>query len=94
MVDCYIADIQNNPIRTIQKSRDIAPRGASYLLTNVFLLYFCNDGQRTGETTLTLYTVMAEEHPPSPEREDILLSLGRLRVKPAMTVLGEDGSSV
>ena len=29
---------------------------------------------------------MAEEHPPSPVREDDTLLLGRLRVKPAMTV--------
>ncbi len=42
-----------------------------------------------GGTTLTPYTVMAEEHPPSPEREDVFLSLGRLRVKPAMTVPSE-----
>ena len=32
------------------------------------------------------FTVMAEEHPPSPEREDNNLSFRRLRVKPAMTV--------
>ena len=31
---------------------------------------------------------MAERHPPSPMREDGILSLGRLRVKPAMTVRG------
>ena len=36
---------------------------------------------------------MAEEHPPSPERRDVSLSLGRLRVKPAMTARG-DGSEV
>ena len=29
---------------------------------------------------------MAEQHPPSPVREDDNLSLGRLRVKPAMTI--------
>ena len=32
---------------------------------------------------------MTEEHPPSPMREDILFTLGRLWVKPAMTVRGE-----
>ena len=32
---------------------------------------------------------MAEEHPPSPKREDDTLSLGRLRVKPAMTGIAE-----
>ncbi len=31
------------------------------------------------------FTVMAEEHPPSPEREDDILSFRRLRFKPAMT---------
>ena len=31
-------------------------------------------------------TVMAEEHPPSPTREDDILSRGSLRVKPAMMV--------
>jgi hypothetical protein len=41
---------------------------------------------RLGFTILTPFTVMAEEHPPSPEREDDTLSLRRLRVKPAMTV--------
>ena len=30
--------------------------------------------------------VMAEAHPPSPVSEDDNLSLGRLRVKPAMTI--------
>ena len=35
------------------------------------------------------FTVMAEEHPPSPKREDESLSFGRLRVKPAMTAKGE-----
>ena len=41
--------------------------------------------KRLGFTTLTTFTVMAEEHPPSPVREDNTLLLGRLRVKPAMT---------
>ena len=41
--DNYIIDFQHNPIRTIQKSRDIAPWGASYLLTSVFSVYFCDD---------------------------------------------------
>ena len=36
---------------------------------------------------------MAEEHPPSPYREDVFHSLRRLRVKPAMTARGE-GSEV
>ena len=31
---------------------------------------------------------MAEEHPPSPKRKDNTLSLGRLRVKPAMRDYG------
>ena len=31
------------------------------------------------------FTFMAEEHPPSPTLKGIPLSLGRLRVKPAMT---------
>ena len=42
-----------------------------------------------GLITLTPITIMAEEHPPSPKREDVFLSLGRLRVRPAMTVKGE-----
>ena len=42
-----------------------------------------------GFNILTPIPVMAEEHPPSPKREDVFLSLGRLRVKPAMTVKGE-----
>ena len=33
---------------------------------------------------------MAEEHPPSPKHGDDTLSLGRLRVKPAMRVKGKD----
>ena len=37
---------------------------------------------------ITLFAVMAEGHPPSPNREDESLSFGRLRVKPAMTVKG------
>jgi hypothetical protein len=32
------------------------------------------------------FTIMAEEHPPSPICEDEPLARGRLRVKPAMTV--------
>jgi hypothetical protein len=32
---------------------------------------------------------MAEEHPPSPEREDETLLFRRLRVKPAMTARGK-----
>ena len=32
------------------------------------------------------YTLMAEEHPPSPELKDNTLLLRRLRVKPAMRV--------
>ena len=42
-----------------------------------------------GSTTLKPYTVMAEEHPPSPEREDETLLFRRLRVKPAMTARGK-----
>ena len=34
------------------------------------------------------FTLMAEEHPPSPNHEDESFLLGRLRVKPAMTVRG------
>ena len=32
---------------------------------------------------------MAEEHPPSPVREDVSLAFRRSRVKPAMTAKGE-----
>ena len=35
---------------------------------------------------------MAEEHPPSPKREDDTNVFGRLRVKPAMTVKGRGDS--
>ena len=37
---------------------------------------------------------MAEEHPPSPVHEDDTLLLGRLRVKPAMTVKAESQSQI
>ena len=37
---------------------------------------------------------MAEEHPPSPVHEDDTLLLGRLRVKPAMTVKAESLSQI
>ena len=52
-----------------------------------------------GNTILAPITVMAEEPSfresgtPSPEREDVSLAFGRLRVKPAMTARG-DGSEV
>ena len=36
----------------------------------------------------TPYCLMAEGHPPSPNGEDVSLSLGRLRVKPAMRPRG------
>ena len=41
MVNYYFVDLQNNPIRIIKKTRDKALWVGSYLLTNVFLLYFC-----------------------------------------------------
>ena len=47
-----------------------------------------------GFTTLTPITVMAEEHPPSPKRKNVFLLLGRLRVKPAMTVKGESAEAL
>ena len=46
-------------------------------------------GHPTEKDYIQPFTVMAEEHPPSPMREDESLALGRLRVKPAMTVSRE-----
>ena len=43
---------------------------------------------KSKNTTLTLFTLMAEEHPPSPDRVNDTLPFGRLRVKPAMRVKG------
>lgn len=43
-------------------------------------------GHPTEKDYIEPYTVMAEEHPPSPMREDESFSLGRLRGKPAMTI--------
>ena len=59
------------------------------LLTSVFSVYFCIDGHGTGGQYPYSFTVMAEGHPPSPEREDGSISFRRLRVKPAMTARGE-----
>jgi hypothetical protein len=39
------------------------------------------------------FTVMAEGHPPSPEREDGSIPFRRLRVKPAMTARSESPES-
>ena len=44
------------------------------------------NGHPTEKDYIQPFTVMAEEHPPSPMRKDESLALGRLRVKPAMTV--------
>ena len=43
-------------------------------------------GHPTEKDYIQPFTVMAEEHPPSPKHGDESLTLGRLRVKPAMTV--------
>ena len=43
-------------------------------------------GRETKKDCIQPFTVMAEEHPPSPEHGDESLTFGRLRVKPAMTV--------
>ena len=59
------------------------------LLTSVFSAYFCIDGHGTGGQYPYSFTVMAEGHPPSPEREDGSISFRRLRVKTAMTARGE-----
>ena len=45
-------------------------------------------GHLTKKDYIQPFTVMAEEHPPSPKRGDEPLTHGRLRVKPAMTVQG------
>ena len=51
---------------------------------------YCFDiSQRNGVHHPNSFTVMAEEHPPSPNREDDSLSLWRLRVEPAMTGCGQ-----
>ena len=42
----------------------------------------------TGKENTNAFAVMADKDPPSPNREDETLSLGRLRVNPAMTVRG------
>ena len=56
-------------------------------LDNIKIRKFAPLNQTRG-IKATLYCLMAEGHPPSPNCEDVSLSLGRLRVKPAMRPRG------
>ncbi len=83
----YFVDLQNDLIRTSQKSRDIAFWWASHLLTKVFLLYFCNDAHGTGVYEIHPETVIAGltrkskiRRSQSPERKGYFFALRRWRM--------------